>query len=162
MGSILAVIFYRFVKVLEYETANPGADFNEQEAEVFEFDEENAATAADVARPVTTQLRGASLSSRMSEERRNDNRLSDTIESRLAHSSDGTDGFLKSSTYSGGLDRPGSGLDRPGTMEHMEAPSRQTSNVQASPGAEHTDTFHGASDAEKGESGLGLPAALRK
>ena len=52
LGSILAVGFYRFVKVLEYETANPGQDFNEKEAEVFEFDEENAATGADVARPV--------------------------------------------------------------------------------------------------------------
>jgi len=52
LGSLLAVGFYRFVKVLEYETANPGQDFNEKEAEVFEFDEENAATGADVARPV--------------------------------------------------------------------------------------------------------------
>ena len=52
MGSILAVGFYRFVKMLEYETANPGADFNEKETEVFTFDEDNAASAADVARPV--------------------------------------------------------------------------------------------------------------
>lgn len=37
--------------MLEYETANPGADFNEKEAEVFTFDEDNAATGADVARP---------------------------------------------------------------------------------------------------------------
>lgn len=37
--------------MLEYETANPGQDFNDKEAEVFEFDEENAATGADVARP---------------------------------------------------------------------------------------------------------------
>jgi aquaporin related protein len=47
----MAVGFYRFVKLLEYETANPGQDFNEHEAEVFEFDEENAATGADVIRP---------------------------------------------------------------------------------------------------------------
>ena len=40
--------------MLEYETANPGADFNEKEAEVFTFDEDNAATAADVARPTVT------------------------------------------------------------------------------------------------------------
>ncbi|KAK5133471.1 hypothetical protein LTR08_007713 [Meristemomyces frigidus] len=52
LGSLLAVAFYRFVKMLEYETANPGQDFNEKEAEVFEFDEENAATGADVARPI--------------------------------------------------------------------------------------------------------------
>ena len=37
--------------MLEYETANPGADFNEKEAEVFTFDEENAASAKDVQRP---------------------------------------------------------------------------------------------------------------
>ena len=37
--------------MLEYETANPGADFNEKEAEVFTFDEDNAASSHDVARP---------------------------------------------------------------------------------------------------------------
>lgn len=37
---------------MEYETANPGQDFNDQEAEHFEFDEDNAATGADVARPI--------------------------------------------------------------------------------------------------------------
>lgn len=37
--------------MLEYETANPGQDFNEKEAEVFQFDEENAATGKDVERP---------------------------------------------------------------------------------------------------------------
>ncbi|KAF2724672.1 aquaporin-like protein [Polychaeton citri CBS 116435] len=51
LGSLLAVGFYRFVKMLEYETANPGQDFNDKEAEVFEFDEENADTAAHVSRP---------------------------------------------------------------------------------------------------------------
>jgi len=51
LGALLAVGFYRFVKMLEYETANPGQDFNEHEAEVFEFDEENAATGNDVMRP---------------------------------------------------------------------------------------------------------------
>ncbi|KAK5113167.1 hypothetical protein LTR85_010985 [Meristemomyces frigidus] len=52
LGALLAVGFYRFVKILEYETANPGQDFNEKEADVFQFDEENAATGADVARPI--------------------------------------------------------------------------------------------------------------
>ena len=51
LGSLLAVGFYRFVKMLEYETANPGADFNEKEAEVFTFDEDNAASSKDVERP---------------------------------------------------------------------------------------------------------------
>ncbi|KAI9708761.1 MAG: hypothetical protein M1820_003716 [Bogoriella megaspora] len=35
LGSLLAVAFYKFVKVLEYETANPGQDMNAAEAEVF-------------------------------------------------------------------------------------------------------------------------------
>ncbi|KAH0364965.1 aquaporin-like protein, partial [Aureobasidium melanogenum] len=51
LGSVLAVGFYKFIKVLEYETANPGQDFNDKEAEVFQVDEDTAATAADVARP---------------------------------------------------------------------------------------------------------------
>lgn len=57
----MAVFFYRFVKGLEYHTANPGQDFNEHEADGFEFDEENAASAADVARPVERPV-GASSS----------------------------------------------------------------------------------------------------
>lgn len=52
LGTCIAVGLYRFVKILEYETANPGADFNEKEAENFVFDEDNAATGADVSRPV--------------------------------------------------------------------------------------------------------------
>ncbi|KAK5109577.1 hypothetical protein LTR62_006928 [Meristemomyces frigidus] len=51
LGSLLSVGFYRFIKVLEYETANPGQDFNEKEAEAFDFDEETAGTGADVSRP---------------------------------------------------------------------------------------------------------------
>ena len=35
LGSLLAVGFYKFVKALEYETANPGQDMNAAEAEVF-------------------------------------------------------------------------------------------------------------------------------
>ncbi|OQN99921.1 hypothetical protein B0A48_14126 [Cryoendolithus antarcticus] len=61
LGAILAVLFYRFVKAMEYETANPGQDFNDQEAGVFEFDEENAGTAADVARPTGEDLRVLSM-----------------------------------------------------------------------------------------------------
>lgn len=29
LGAILAVAFYRFIKILEYENANPGQDHNE-------------------------------------------------------------------------------------------------------------------------------------
>lgn len=31
LGALVAVIFYRIIKVLEYESANPGQDFNEKE-----------------------------------------------------------------------------------------------------------------------------------
>ena len=51
LGALIAVGFYRFCKVLEYETANPGQDFNEKEDQAFTFDEERAATSVDVARP---------------------------------------------------------------------------------------------------------------
>lgn len=54
LGTFIAFFFYRMVKGLEYQTANPGQDFNEKEAEHFEFDEENAVTAADVVRPHET------------------------------------------------------------------------------------------------------------
>ncbi|KAF2225289.1 aquaporin-like protein [Elsinoe ampelina] len=50
LGACLAVAIYRLIKTLEYETANPGQDFNEKEAEVFQPDD-NPVTAADVARP---------------------------------------------------------------------------------------------------------------
>lgn len=51
LGGVVAATFYHLVRVLEYETANPGQDFNEKEMDRFEFDEENAATGADVVRP---------------------------------------------------------------------------------------------------------------
>jgi hypothetical protein len=42
MGVLLAVGFYHFVKHLEYETANPGQDFDAHEAEGFRVDEDSA------------------------------------------------------------------------------------------------------------------------
>lgn len=50
LGAILAVILYRIVKVLEYETANPGQGFSNKEAPVFDpgYDPESA---KDVRRP---------------------------------------------------------------------------------------------------------------
>ena len=35
LGSLLASGFYKFIKVIEYETANPGQDLDDREAEVF-------------------------------------------------------------------------------------------------------------------------------
>ncbi|CEJ83894.1 Putative Aquaporin [[Torrubiella] hemipterigena] len=55
MGSAMAAGFYHLINILEYETANPGQDFNEKEMEHFVFDEENAHTGADVARPDPVQ-----------------------------------------------------------------------------------------------------------
>lgn len=50
LGAILASGFYRLMKFLEYETANPGQDFDDQEAALFNPPAE-ARTAADVRRP---------------------------------------------------------------------------------------------------------------
>ncbi|KAL1649155.1 Aquaporin-1 [Diplodia intermedia] len=36
LGSLLAVVIYRLIKSLEYETANPGQDFDENEIEAFD------------------------------------------------------------------------------------------------------------------------------
>ncbi|GME28761.1 Major intrinsic protein [Neofusicoccum parvum] len=36
LGSLLAVVMYRLIKTLEYETANPGQDFDENEIEAFD------------------------------------------------------------------------------------------------------------------------------
>ncbi|KAL8782060.1 MAG: hypothetical protein Q9213_005732 [Squamulea squamosa] len=36
LGTVLASVFYKFIKVLEYETANPGQDFDEREREFFD------------------------------------------------------------------------------------------------------------------------------
>lgn len=43
LGALLAVGLYRLIKALEYETANPGADFDRGTAEVFYPDEDPSA-----------------------------------------------------------------------------------------------------------------------
>ena len=50
LGALLATGFYRLMKFLEYETANPGQDFDDQEAALFNPPVQPA-TAADVRRP---------------------------------------------------------------------------------------------------------------
>ena len=35
LGSLVAVVFYKLIKALEYETANPGQDQNEKEARMY-------------------------------------------------------------------------------------------------------------------------------
>ncbi|KAL8867982.1 MAG: hypothetical protein Q9174_005298 [Haloplaca sp. 1 TL-2023] len=36
LGALLAAAFYKFIKMLEYETANPGQDFDDREQEFFD------------------------------------------------------------------------------------------------------------------------------
>lgn len=50
MGSLLAVGFYKLMKYGEYETVNPGQDFNEQETEFF-HPPDDPVSADQVARP---------------------------------------------------------------------------------------------------------------
>ncbi|KAF4304589.1 Major intrinsic protein [Botryosphaeria dothidea] len=55
LGSLLAVVLFRLIKTLEYETANPGQDFDEHEAAVFQ-PTEDAATAEEVRRPTGQEI----------------------------------------------------------------------------------------------------------
>lgn len=50
MGTLLAFGMYRIVKIVEYETVNPGQDFDDHEAAAFQ-PPENAETAEEVGRP---------------------------------------------------------------------------------------------------------------
>ncbi len=52
LGSLVAVLFYKIVKSLEYETANPGADFNEKEADKFN-PSDDPSSAEEVKRPTS-------------------------------------------------------------------------------------------------------------
>lgn len=42
VGAILAVVFYKFIKILEYEVANPGQDDDDKDAEYKEEREKSA------------------------------------------------------------------------------------------------------------------------
>jgi aquaporin related protein len=50
MGTLLAYGMYRIVKIVEYETVNPGQDFDDHEAAAFQ-PPENAETSDQVVRP---------------------------------------------------------------------------------------------------------------
>ena len=45
LGAVVAVLFYRLVKILEYENANPGAEFDNHNAVNFAYDEDPNAAA---------------------------------------------------------------------------------------------------------------------
>ncbi|OMP84308.1 Aquaporin-1 [Diplodia seriata] len=51
LGSIMAVVMYRLIKSLEYETANPGQDFDENEIKAFQPARDPPSTREDVRRP---------------------------------------------------------------------------------------------------------------
>jgi aquaporin related protein len=53
LGTLLAVGLYKLLKFGEYQTANPGQDFNDHEAELFEVPDDPV-TADQVARPDAT------------------------------------------------------------------------------------------------------------
>lgn len=58
LGTALAYGLYKLLKFGEYETANPGQDFNEQEAQMFDAPEDPV-SAKDVARPNPTAEQAA-------------------------------------------------------------------------------------------------------
>lgn len=56
IGGVVAAGFYHLINILEYETANPGQDFNEKEMDRFVFDEEAADTSKHIVRPDATDV----------------------------------------------------------------------------------------------------------
>ena len=54
LGSLLASGFYKFMQAIEYETANPGQDFDENETQLFDPEK-------DVNRPIVNVAAGGAL-----------------------------------------------------------------------------------------------------
>lgn len=67
LGTLLAYGFYELMKLAEYETVNPGQDFNEQENELFQ-PPENPSSADEVSRPNVTAHVAAQVASQVSED----------------------------------------------------------------------------------------------
>jgi hypothetical protein len=129
LGSLLAVLFYRLIKILEFETANPGQDFNKQEAEVFNFDEDNAISGTDVLPPTAEDMRVLSRPT------------SDIGQVPGSGGNTGNiDSMLRSSSSSS---KPPRSAGRDYLADHP--------NVHTGQGA--TRAFRASSDAEKGELG---------
>jgi hypothetical protein len=125
MGSLLAVLFYRLIKVLEFETASPGVDFNKQEAEVFEFDEDNAISGADVMPPTAEDMRVLSRPTSDVGSMTGPGESMTGARDRTAY----IDDVLRSSS------------------------SRSSSKLPQSAGNDHSGVYRAGSDAEKGELG---------
>lgn len=67
LGTLLAYGFYKLMKVAEYETVNPGQDFNEQEDELFQ-PPEDPASADEVSRPNVTAAVAAQVADQVSQD----------------------------------------------------------------------------------------------
>ena len=133
LGSCIAVGFYRFIKALEYETSNPGQDFNDKEAEVFNPDDDPA-RASDVARPNVAIGHSEYIANDTGIHRSEDLRDSLGAKGRAARAPARYDGPVDESSRTG----------EPGHTQHGDAPL---------PGTHTTDRFGSASDAENGDAG---------
>ncbi|GAB7351910.1 hypothetical protein MBLNU459_g2452t1 [Dothideomycetes sp. NU459] len=175
LGALVAVGFYKLVKTLEYETANPGQDFNDKEAEVFNVDEDNAATAADVARPNVAIGRSEYIADDSGIYRSQDVRegadrpvrepANYGSKTRSPARYDGADGQTtnggekrgrRSTTESRTLAAP---IDRHRAPEHFDGTPRRSESNKARGSVHHddlyipADSYRAASDAEKGDLG---------
>jgi len=139
LGAMLAVIFYRVIKMLEYETANPGQDFNAHEADAFSFDEENAATASDVLPPTGDVMRMKSNFSGSDQLHGDGDRMDTSIADMIARSQRSNS---LNRTLSAGPEYVADHPNVVATATHGAAPAPAT-----------TQAFHAGPDAEKGTLG---------
>ncbi|KAL8923327.1 MAG: hypothetical protein Q9208_004727 [Pyrenodesmia sp. 3 TL-2023] len=62
LGSLLASGFYKFIKMLEYETANPGQDFDENETQLFDPERDTNRPMVNFSAPSESSSRQATKS----------------------------------------------------------------------------------------------------
>ncbi|KAI4119696.1 MAG: hypothetical protein LQ338_007244 [Usnochroma carphineum] len=62
LGSLLASGFYKFIKMLEYETANPGQDFDENETQLFDPERDTNRPMVNFSAPSESSSRQAAKS----------------------------------------------------------------------------------------------------
>lgn len=67
LGTLVAYGFYELIKLAEYQTVNPGQDFNEQEDELFQ-PPEDPSTADEVSRPNVTARVAAQVADQVSQD----------------------------------------------------------------------------------------------
>ena len=126
LGSLLAVLFYRLIKILEYETANPGQDFNKQEDAAFEFDEDNAVTGEDVLPPTTEDMRVLSMSSRDQDQiPGSGGRTDTTIESMMRTNSSTSEKAPRSAGHDYVADHPNVVTGQGGAVAYRAGPDAE-------------------------------------